>query len=192
MDAKANVTYVNPHADGHIEELASAGAIRWHKREFEPGDLAGCFLAITDREDNAEVFRLAEEQNTLCNSVDDPEHCRFSFGSTHRQGDLTIAISTNGWAPALAVRIRERLEREIGPEYGLFLQLLKEVRPEITSRLPEFGERRDLWYRIVDSAALRELRDGRHAAAENTIRQLIDDEINSTSRSDTFADGESH
>ena len=57
--------------------------------------------------------------------MDDPEHCRFSFGSIHRQGELTIAISTNGWAPAVAVRLKERFQREIGTEYGDFLELLK-------------------------------------------------------------------
>ncbi len=109
VEAKANVTYVNPRAEPSIQELASSGAIRWLQREFESSDLEGLFLVITDREDNSEIFRLAEERNILCNSVDDPENCRFSFGSIHRRGELTIAISTNGWAPAVAVRLRERL-----------------------------------------------------------------------------------
>ncbi len=185
VDAKANVTYVNPRAEPAIQELAASGAIQWHPREFETADLSGCFLVITDREDNSEIFRLAEQQKILCNSVDDPEYCRFSFGSLHRQGDLTIAISTNGWAPAVAVRLREKLQREVGPEYGAFLALLKPVRPEITTRIADFAARRDLWYRIVDSDALPQLRDGHQAAAEEIIRTLIEDAVNSTSRSGT-------
>jgi precorrin-2 dehydrogenase/sirohydrochlorin ferrochelatase len=192
VDAKADVTYVNPRAESSIQELALSGALRWFERDFEPADLSGCFLVITDREDNSEIFRLAEEQSILCNSVDDPEHCRFSFGSIHRRGELTIAISTNGWAPAVAVRLRERFERDIGPEYAAFLALLKQVRPEITSRIGNFGARRDLWYRIVDSEALEKLRDGQQAAAENIVRTLIDDAVNSTSRSGTSGDGDPH
>jgi precorrin-2 dehydrogenase/sirohydrochlorin ferrochelatase len=141
-------------------------------------------LVITDHEDNSGIFQLAEERGILCNSVDDPEHCRFSFGSVHRQGDLNIAISTNGWAPALAVRLREQLEREIGPEYGALLALLKEARPIITTRISDFSQRRDLWYRIVDSSVLAKLRQGQGQAAAEQLRQLIEEAIHESTGTD--------
>jgi siroheme synthase-like protein len=109
--------------------------------------------------------------------VDDPEHCRFSFGSVHRRGDLTIAISTNGAAPALAVRLRERLEREIGAEYGELLRMLQDTRSEIGSRIADFGARRALWYRIVDSDVLDKLRLGQREAAERALRQMIEEAV---------------
>ena len=175
MDAAATVTYVNLRAEPAIEALAAAGLISWERRDFERHDLDGCFLVIADRENNAEIFRLAEERQVLANAVDDPEHCRFSFGSVHRQGDLTIAISTNGVAPALAVRLRERLAREIGPEYQEFLQMLREVRGEIGSRIADFSARRALWYRIIDSDILDKLREGKREAAGRALRQMIED-----------------
>jgi precorrin-2 dehydrogenase/sirohydrochlorin ferrochelatase len=186
VDASAHVTYVNPAADPRIETLAASGLIEWQQREFRPADLRDQFLVITDNEDNSEIFRLAEEQRVLCNSVDDPSHCRFSFGSIHRQGDLTIAISTNGWAPAVAVRLKEWLQHEVGPEYATFLALLKEFRPEITSRIADFETRRALWYRIVDSDVLKMLRAGRNEEAQAAIRQMLEEAVvSSTSRSDT-------
>jgi precorrin-2 dehydrogenase/sirohydrochlorin ferrochelatase len=121
VECAARVTYVNPSAEPAIEALAAAGLLRWEPRDFVASDLDGCFLVITDRAENAEIFALAEARGILCNSVDDPENCRFSFGSIHRQGDLTIAISTNGCAPAVAVRLKEWLQREVGSEYGDFL-----------------------------------------------------------------------
>jgi siroheme synthase-like protein len=175
VDAAAGVTYVNPRAEPAIEALAAAGLIHWEKRGFLAADLTGCFLAISDHEDNSEIFRLAEEQRILCNSVDDPEHCRFSFGSIHRRGELTIAISTNGWAPAVAVRLKEKFQREIGPEYSDFLQLLKEARPRITARIGDFAARRNLWYRIVDSDVLEMLRRGEFAGASDLIQRMIDE-----------------
>jgi precorrin-2 dehydrogenase / sirohydrochlorin ferrochelatase len=188
VDASALVTYINPSADPRIEALAASGLIEWRRREFQPEDLRGRFLVITDHEDNSEIFRMAEEQRVLCNSVDDPPHCRFSFGSVHRQGDLTIAISTNGWAPAVAVRLKEWLQREIGPEYAAFLALLKEFRPEITSRIADFGARRALWYRIVDSDVLQRLRAGQDDEAKMVMRQMLEEAVSSTSRSDTSSD----
>jgi len=173
--AAAKVTYINPRAEPAIETLAAAGLISWERRDFKNHDLDGCFLAIADWKDNADIFRLAEERQVLMNAVDDPEHCRFSFGSVHRQGDLTVAISTNGVAPALAVRLRERLECEIGAEYGELLRMLKEVRAEIGSQVADFSARRALWYRIIDSDILDKLREGRREEAQRSLRQMIED-----------------
>src|SRR5207302_1308363 len=72
----------------------------------------------------------------------------------HRQGELTVAISTAGRAPALAVRLRDRIAAVIGPEYAELLGMLAEVREQIATRVPDFEARRRLWYRIVDSDAL--------------------------------------
>lgn len=155
LDAGANVTRLN------------SGALR-------PEHLDGCFLIITNQPDNAEVFRLAEERNILCNAVDDPARCRFSFGAVHRQGDLTIAISTNGQSPALAVRLKEQFQREIGPEYGDLLEVLTAVRAEIANRVPDFAARRELWYRLVDSDVLGLLRTGKRDAAVRVLREMIE------------------
>lgn len=174
VGAQANVRYVNPHAEPAIETLAATGLIHWDAREFEPADLDDAFLVITDSADNARIFEMAEQRGILCNAVDDPEHCRFSFGSVHRQGDLTIAISTNGWAPAVAVRLKERLQREIGPEYAEFIEILKQLRPEVTARVSDFQRRRELWYRLVDSEALAMLSAGRFDDAAELVRQLME------------------
>lgn len=182
VDAGAQVTYVNPSAEDSIRELAAQTRILWKGRAFHPDDLNDCFLVITDRDDNSELFRLAEERGILCNAVDDPANCRFSFGSVHRQGDLTIAISTNGQAPAVAVRLRQKLQREIGPEYAALLAMLRVFRPVITKSIPDFSARRDLWYRIVDSSALSQLRNGQIEAAAETICAIIDEAMTASNR----------
>jgi siroheme synthase-like protein len=188
VDASAKVTYVNPRAEDEIRTMAQRDLIEWKARSFEPGDLGDCFLVITDRDDNAEIFRMAEERGILCNAVDDPENCRFSFGSVHRQGDLTIALSTNGVAPALAVRLKQWLQREIGPEYGELLRILKDLRPAITDGIADFESRRALWYRLVDSDALSLLRSGDHARARQLILELVNGAFSSTSHSHTSVD----
>jgi len=177
VEAGARTIYVNPHADPQIVQLAESGQVEWRQRDFVPSDLDGCFLVIAALANNAPLFQLAEARNILCNAVDDPAHCRFSFGSVHRQGELTLAISTNGWAPALAVRLREMLERELGPEYGTLLEALKRVRPEIQEGIADFDKRRELWYQIVDSNALTLLREGHNAEAEALVRKMVRDAL---------------
>jgi len=71
VEASANVTYVNPRAEASIEALAAAGLLHWERREYIESDLEGCFLVLTDREDNADIFRACEARRILCNSVDD-------------------------------------------------------------------------------------------------------------------------
>lgn len=172
----ALVSYINPTADEPIAALAAVGEIEWHARHFESGDLDRCFLVITSDNHNAGIFRLAEERNILCNAVDDPAHCRFSFGSIVSRDDLMLAISTNGIAPALAVRIRERLEEEFGAEYAEFVAMLGELRPQIGRELPDFEKRRALWYRLVDSKeALDAIRRGQPEKARQLLRHLVDE-----------------
>lgn len=171
----ARVTYVNPTADEAIAALAAEERITWHARNFQSTDLDECLLVITDLPDNAGIFGLAEERKILCNAVDDPAHCRFSFGSVVSRDDLTIAISTNGIAPALAMRLRERLEREVGEEYAQFVAILGELRPEITRSISKFEERKALWYRLLDSPALDAIRKGRPGEARQLLRSLLEE-----------------
>ena len=49
------------------------------------------------------------------------------------QGDLLVAISTSGQSPALAKVLRQRLQKEIGPEYSSLLKLLGAVRTKVRS-----------------------------------------------------------
>ena len=171
----AQVTYVNPTAVPEIRELIDSGAIRWHARDFVLTDLNKCFLVITSGPHNDIIFRLAEGSGVLCNAVDDPKHCRYSYGSKHRQGDLTIGISTNGVAPALAVRIKQKLQSEIGEEYKEFLLMMKQFRPGITEGIADFQKRRDLWYRIVDSDVLSMLKRGDREGAQQLAARMIEE-----------------
>ena len=127
LAAGARVTVISPDLTPHLRELARRSEIRHIARRYQPGDLAGAFIVIcaTDQiETNHQVWQEASAQGQLVNVVDDPPRCNFIAPAILRKGDLTISISTGGKAPALAVRLKERLQREIGPEYERFLELV--------------------------------------------------------------------
>ena len=71
-----------------------------------------------------------------------------------------IAISTGGTNPAMAVRIRERLEKEFGPEYEAYFDLIKRLKAEV-DQAPTQKERADAWYRVTDSNVLDLVRAGK-------------------------------
>jgi len=177
LESNAHITLISPELTPKLAELVQMGEIEYIERQYQTGDLANAFMVIgatDDRAVNAAVWDEAKGRNILCNVVDDPPHCNFYAVSVVRQGELTIGISTNGVAPALANRIRKRFEREFGPEYAEFLEIMRERRPIIAERLPSFNVRRDLWYRIVDTDVLDLLRAGKRDEAITLIDSMID------------------
>ena len=173
----ATVEVISASVTPGLATAAEANQIRWTPRSYQPGDLRDAFLTIvsvTDPAATRPIYEEAEREKVLINAMDDVPHCTFVAGSVIRRDPLVISISTSGAAPALSVRLRERLEQEIGPEYETFAALLGSLREPMATRYPDFDERRSRWYRLVDSDLLDVLRDQGTAAARERIAQLVD------------------
>ena len=65
------------------------------------------------------------------------------------------------------------MSRELGPEYASFLELMESLREPIAARCPDFEERRNLWYTLVDSDILDQFRAGRPESARRSAATLI-------------------
>lgn len=173
LGAGAEVTLLSPHEHPGLEPLAASGGLNWLRRGYRRGDLAGFALAFAhppDRSLNAPIAEEARERGVWLNAVDDPAHCDFILPSVHRQGELVIAVSTGGAAPALGVRIRQRLAGEYGPEYAHYLELLRSLRPVVLQTYPhDFEARKAAWYRMVDSPALERVAQGEMEAAREVL-----------------------
>jgi precorrin-2 dehydrogenase / sirohydrochlorin ferrochelatase len=176
MAVQAKVTVISPNLTPRLLELAEQNQITFISRVYQPGDLTGAFVVIcaTDQaEINHQVWQEATANRQLVNVVDDTPRCNFIAPSILRKGDLTIAISTSGKAPALAVRLKEHLQREIGPEYERFLELAGELREPLAKHVPDFETRKALWYELVDSEILAALARGDKSAARAIISQVV-------------------
>ncbi len=162
-------------ADTKAEALAQCGALVERIPSYQPGALHGFFLAVAasmDRTRNAEIFAEAASEGVMVNCLDDPKYCHFTFPSVYRQGDLLLTVSTDGACPALSVRIRESFEQSYGPEYAEFLGWMSSIRDAMKAKYPEFAQRRDLWYALVDSEILPLLRAGDRDAALRLLQQM--------------------
>jgi precorrin-2 dehydrogenase/sirohydrochlorin ferrochelatase len=164
-------------AEEKVQGLLAAGAVVTHRPDgYQDGDLEGMFLAIVCGQPSGTaeaIWQEASRRGILLNTVDDPPRCTFIAPAIVRRGDLAVAISTNGKAPALAVRLRQRLETELGEEYGRFLNLAGTVRTRLAAHRPDFAERRELWYRLVDSDVLDLLREGEDKAARDRFAEIL-------------------
>jgi len=111
----------------------------------------------------------------LLNTVDDLDHCSFIAPAIHREGNITVAVSTSGKSPALAARLRQRVARLIGPAEARLCELLGELRPELAARVSDPHARTALWYRIVDSDVIEFVRRGDMEEARERIDELVDE-----------------
>ncbi len=134
LEHGANVEVISPDLYSELGRLVESGEIRVLNREYQTGDLKGAFIGIaaTDNNElNRQIVEEARRNAVLVNVVDDAEKSDFIVPSYLRRGDVAIAISTNGRSPALARKIRTRLEKDFGDEYAALALLVDEVRAEI-------------------------------------------------------------
>jgi uroporphyrin-III C-methyltransferase/precorrin-2 dehydrogenase/sirohydrochlorin ferrochelatase len=174
--AGAHVTLVSPETTAALTDLALQRGIELRRRPYHGGDLAGAWLAIAatdDRAVNEAVWAEAERLGVPLNAVDDLEHCSFIAPAIHREGDITVAVSTGGKSPALAVRLRQRIGRLVGRAEARLCTLLGELRPELATRVPDTGARTALWYAIVDSDVIEFVRRGDIEGARGRIEELV-------------------
>ena len=154
LEADADVVVIAPRVSDGFADLVRRGELTHIPRRYRRGDLAGAFLVIaadSDRAVRAQVFAEAEAERVLCNAVDDVEHCHFAVPSIVRRGELLLAISTGGQAPALAKRLRRRLSAELGWEWEALVDVLGEVRAAtLPHRTADFAAWAACWRDVLD------------------------------------------
>ncbi len=117
--AGADVTVVAPVVDPAI---ARAG-VRIEQRTFTPEDLDGVWLVVAAAtpEANRAVAAAAEARRVFVNAVDDPANASAFLGGVVRRDGVTVAISTNGEAPALAGLLREAFDAVLPEDLDVWL-----------------------------------------------------------------------
>ena len=108
LDASADVVVVAPEVSANIKR-AGVSVVQ---RAFEPADLDDAWLVVAAAtpDVNRQVARAAENRRVFVNAVDDPPNASLYLGGVVRRAGVTVAISTDGHAPALAGLLREGLD----------------------------------------------------------------------------------
>jgi len=177
-DAGAHVRVVAPKL---VAGFTEDGRFECAAARYEKGHLEGARIAVAATDDEAVNRQVAEDARAagvLVNVVDRPEECNFIVPAQVRRGDLLIAISTSGTAPALAKRLRERLEKEFGPEYATYLAVLREVREDLKKRNIPADLRRRIFERLAEDDLLAAARGGRNVLLE-VVGKVMADCLNS-------------
>ena len=137
LAAGAVLRVVSERPSDALASLGASGTVELLARPFEESDLDGMWLAVLTDLDRALASRLFEAtaaRRLFFCAVDQPDFCTFSHLALARSGDVTLAVSTNGRAPALARRLREELERLLAESrLGPFVERLAELRERTPS-----------------------------------------------------------
>jgi len=128
LAAGARVTVVAPELRPEIRERP----VRILERGFAPEDLDGVWLVVSAAipEVNRAVATAAEERRVFANVVDDAAAASAYTAGVLRRGGLTIAVSTEGEAPALSGLVREGLEAVLPEEVGSWKDEARRLRDE--------------------------------------------------------------
>jgi uroporphyrin-III C-methyltransferase/precorrin-2 dehydrogenase/sirohydrochlorin ferrochelatase len=122
----ALVTVVAPAVRPEIERAG----VTVMRRPFEDGDLdeAWWVVAAAPPAVNRQVCDAAARRRVFVNAVDDPAHATAYLGGVVRRDGVTVAISTDGRAPALAGLLREALAAWLPPDLDRWMRAADEAR----------------------------------------------------------------
>ncbi|MBF0171336.1 MAG: bifunctional precorrin-2 dehydrogenase/sirohydrochlorin ferrochelatase, partial [Nitrospinae bacterium] len=122
---------------------------------------------------NRAVYQQAAIRRTPVNVADDPVLCSFTLPSLVQRGELTIAVSTGGASPAVARRLRERLESEFGDEWGVYLALMASLRDRAMREIHDPARRRALFAKLADSPLFDKVAVGDDDGAAALVEELF-------------------
>ncbi|MCH7938883.1 MAG: uroporphyrinogen-III C-methyltransferase [Candidatus Marinimicrobia bacterium] len=162
LQCHARITVIAQEANQTIQALANAQKIDLLERPYEAGDVNGQVLVVaaTDHQPtNRLVYQEARRVNIPVNVVDDPPLCSFYYPAVYQEGELKIAISTNGQAPVMAKLIRDDIKEYLGGKYGALIAQVARIRAGLFQSTSDSATRKGLIEGIVANLLARRQAD---------------------------------
>ena len=174
--AGAAVTVVAPEAGPQVAGAAARDELRWVRRAFETGDVAGMrvvFAATDDTSTNDAVAVAARAVGIPVNVADDGARSSFILPAIVDRSPLLVAISSGGVAPMLATAVRARLESVIDHSWTRLAQFAERWRSPIRARRPTITARRKLYEWLLDGPVSEAVRAGREPEADRLLEDAL-------------------
>jgi precorrin-2 dehydrogenase/sirohydrochlorin ferrochelatase len=131
-------------------------------------------FACATPEVNAQVVIDCRERGVWVNTASAPTEGDFALPAVVRCGAFTLAAGTGGASPALARRVREKLEREFDAAFADWVRVLAEVRGTVLATVADEVRRRELLDSFADWHWLSRLRAEGADAVLAAMRKQVD------------------
>lgn len=128
VGAKVRLVEPDPPSDDSLSPVELVRA------PYDASQLRGAalvFACTNDADINGRIALDARAAGALVNAVDQPEDCDFYSPAVVRDGPITIAIGTDGLAPAVAGQLKQTLAEALPEKIGAFATALGEARIEL-------------------------------------------------------------
>jgi uroporphyrin-III C-methyltransferase/precorrin-2 dehydrogenase/sirohydrochlorin ferrochelatase len=139
LDACAEV---GGHPTAATTDVASRGGNRASSPRW--------IVAAATPEVNRQVAIAAAARGLFVNAVDDKASATAYLGGVIRRGEVTVAISTGGIAPALAGLLREALDAVLPEDLERWIEVARDARASWKRNVVPMPERRPLLLRALD------------------------------------------
>ncbi|HEY4376891.1 MAG TPA: bifunctional precorrin-2 dehydrogenase/sirohydrochlorin ferrochelatase [Acidimicrobiales bacterium] len=172
----AKVTVVAPEVGEVLSSLAALAEIIWQAGPYEPGLAADArwrfVVAATDDQGvNRQVVADATAAGVWANDAGDPSGGPAARPAVHREGPITVTVSTDGLSPAAAAWLRDQIPNLVGREHATLVALLGEARKQASR------DGRDVpnatWQAALDSGMLDLIRRGRISEAKERLQACL-------------------
>ena len=152
LAAGARVTVIAPDIVDEIRSLSLSGTLTVNLTVFDARQLDGArwVVAAATRDVNRAVAAAAAARGLFVNVVDDPELATAYLPAVVRRGDVELAISTGGVAPALAALLREALDAILPDELDQGIEVAAAERARHRRDRVAFARRRPLLLRALE------------------------------------------
>lgn len=156
----------DPPADGYSENVEIV------PRFFTEDDLIDTFLVIAATDDvqtNQRIAAVAQARSVLVNVVDNADLSDFTMPAIFRNGDLVVAVATGGVSPAVAVMVRDDIEKNLSEQWQIFLEIAGTLRARLLTSSSKAAYNQQVLRNIVSHGVLAMLADADVAGIDRLL-----------------------
>ena len=148
LESKADVTVKALEISDHLRSFP----ITIENAIYQENDVRGYKLIIAATDDdtvNLQVYEDSRKNDIPVNVVDQPSLCTFYMGSIFQDGDVKVAISTNGKCPSFGKYIRNHVSNTSKGLWGKALEKLALKREKIINSTSSYLEKKLVMDKLV-------------------------------------------
>lgn len=163
----AALTIVAPAISSECRAVAARHRARVLRRAYRPGEASGYRLVLSAtgvRDVDRLVADDAARAGAWMNCASDAALCTFFVPAVHRDGRVSIAVSTGGASPTLAAWLRTRIATALGAGLGTLAELMAGARRR-------GQEDRPGWRELLGGPLPRLVREGRLDEARRLLER---------------------
>ncbi len=138
VESKSIITVISPSCIKEIQNLHSIGAINWIQKKYNRSLIGNPKIIIgatSNKKVNKSIYHDAESLGIPVNIVDQPELCSFYFGAVHTDGNIKIAVSTNGKSPSIGKKIRDFIASNLPDSIDNIASKFYDLREKLKSNM---------------------------------------------------------